>query len=115
MILADEGLNANFIWELRRVGYEIQWIRDIHPGMDDFDIIELAREKGKILITEDNDFGEWIFSHRISGLSIVFLRYDKVDYPIILSYLKSALQSIQESEGNEFITINRNKIRRRKI
>ena len=115
MILADEGLNGNLVRALREDGYQIVWIKETNAGMDDEDIIALARQNSQILITEDKDFGEWIFSHQLSGLTIIFLRYDKEDYKTILSFLKSALKTIEAGGKNEFITINKNKIRRRRI
>lgn len=83
--------------------------------MADEDIIALAKQNSHVLITEDKDFGEWIFSHQLSGLTIIFLRYDKEDYDTIFSFLKSALKTLETEEKNEFITINKNKLRRRKI
>jgi predicted nuclease of predicted toxin-antitoxin system len=83
--------------------------------MKDEAIIELARQNKQILITEDKDFGEWIFAHQIKALTIIFLRYDKEDYPLIMSFLTATLKTIELAETNEFITINKNKIRRRKI
>ncbi len=91
MILADEGLNGNLVRALREDGYQIIWIKEINAGMDDEDIIALARQNSQILITEDKDFGEWVFAHQLSGLTIIFLRYDKEDYDTILSFLSSTL------------------------
>jgi hypothetical protein len=31
----------------------------------------------QILLTEDKDFGEWVFAHKVSGLTIILLRYSK--------------------------------------
>jgi predicted nuclease of predicted toxin-antitoxin system len=115
MILADEGLNGNLVKALREDGYQIMWIKETAAGMADEDIIVLARQNNQILITEDKDFGEWIFAHQLSGLTIIFLRYDKEDYDTILSFLRSALKTIESSGKNEFITINKNKVRRRRI
>lgn len=89
MILADEGLNGNLVKALREDGYQIIWVKESNAGMADEDIIALAREDNQILITEDKDFGEWIFSHQLSGLTIIFLRYDKEDYNTILSFLRA--------------------------
>lgn len=47
MIVADEGLNANFIWELRDSGYEIEWIGAVSKGMNDYSVIEYVREKAE--------------------------------------------------------------------
>jgi predicted nuclease of predicted toxin-antitoxin system len=100
---------------LREEGYQVIWIKETNAGMDDENIISLARQNSQVLITEDKDFGEWIFSHHLSGLTIIFLRYDKEDYDTILSFLKSALRTIETEEKDEFITINKNKVRRRRI
>ncbi|MGB3851743.1 MAG: DUF5615 family PIN-like protein [Tunicatimonas sp.] len=91
MILADEGLNGNLIKALREEGYQVFWIKETNIGMNDEGIIALAKHNSQVLITEDKDFGEWIFAHQLSGLTIVFLRYSKVDYDTILSFLKAAL------------------------
>lgn len=115
MILADEGLNHNFIKALRKEGFEVEWVQDIAVGMDDREVIALAKHKGSILITEDKDFGEWVFAHQISGLTIIFLRYDKEDYLTILSFLKLTLKTMELGEKKEFITINKNKVRRRQL
>jgi predicted nuclease of predicted toxin-antitoxin system len=115
MILADEGLNYKLIVELRSAGYEVEWIRDFGAGMKDIDIIEIARKNKQIIITEDKDFGEWVFSHQITGLTVIFLRYDKEDYPVIISFLKDTLKTGEFVNTDQFITINKNKIRRRSI
>ena len=115
MILADEGLNGNLVKALWEEGYRIDWIKEINFGMDDEDIIALAKQNSQVLITEDKDFGEWIFAHQLSGLTIIFLRYDKESYDIILSFLRSTLKTLENDGKNEFITINKNKIRRRRI
>ena len=38
-----------------------------------------------ILITEDNDFGEWIFAHKIKTVGVVFLRYHFSDVDKIIN------------------------------
>lgn len=118
LILADEGLNGNIVRELRESGFKVDWILEIDPGMSDDKIIELAKEKQRALITEDKDFGEWVFAHHIEGLTIIFLRYGKDDYPKVLKFLMELLRELDEKlpdAENEFITINKNKVRRRKI
>ena len=52
MILADEGLNGNLVRALREEGYQVIWIKETNAGMDDKDIISLARQNSQVLITE---------------------------------------------------------------
>ncbi|MPR36185.1 DUF5615 family PIN-like protein [Salmonirosea aquatica] len=115
MILADEGLNGNLVKALRGDSYEVIWIKELNAGMADKDIIALARKNNQIIITEDKDFGEWIFAHQLTATTIIFLRYDKEDYDAILAFLLTTLKSLEIEKSNEFITINKNKVRRRKM
>jgi predicted nuclease of predicted toxin-antitoxin system len=118
LILADEGFNGHFVRALREQDFQVDWVLEVSPGIDDEEVIELAKGQGRTLLTEDKDFGEWVFAHQVSGLSIVFVRYSKEDYPIILESLITILTELNEkidSQSNEFITINKNKIRRRLI
>ena len=118
MFLADEGLNGNIVRELRAFGFPIIWILEINPGISDEEVIEYAQENKKILITEDKDFGEWVFAHNIKGLSIIFLRYEKKDYERIVDSLKNIAFEFKEKKLNKshlFVTINKNKVRRRKF
>ena len=46
-MLADEGLNGNLVRALREEGYEITWIKETNAGMDDEDIITLARQNSR--------------------------------------------------------------------
>jgi predicted nuclease of predicted toxin-antitoxin system len=52
MILADEGLNGNLVRALREEGYQVIWIKETNAGMDDENIISLARQNSQVLITE---------------------------------------------------------------
>ena len=118
MIIADEGVNGNLVRELRELKLQVDWILEISPGISDEQVIEYAKKKNKILITEDKDFGEWIFAHKIKGLTIIFLRYEKSDFENIMEFLKLLILQIDQKElkkYHQFITINKNKVRRRNI
>ena len=79
MIIADESLNGNIVRELRELEFEVDWILESKAGIADSEVIEYAKENNGLLITEDKDFGEWVFSHKIDGLTIVFLRYESMN------------------------------------
>lgn len=115
MIVADECLNGKLIAALEQAGYELMAIGRTASGIDDLRVLQTAEKLNAILITEDSDFGEWVFAHHLTHVTIVFLRYDKEDYPVILDFLLGSLKEIEKTEDRQFITINKNKIRFRKI
>ena len=117
-ILADENLNGKLVAALRNDGHEVTWIREAYRGIPDIEVIRLAKENNQILITEDKDFGEWVFAHGITHITIIFLRYSKEEFDLTLENVRFVLGNfIPEITQStyEFITVTRNKIRRRKI
>lgn len=117
-ILADEGLNGNIVNQLRGWGHEVQWILEDCPGISDEEVIGIAKDGKQLLITEDKDFGEWVFAHRVSGLTVVLLRYEKQDFEIVLNSLRIQLELLSAhilENDHSFITINKNKTRKRTI
>ena len=115
MIIADENLDARIIKILRNKGFSIFAIAEQLQGISDKEIIDIAMKTECVIITEDKDFGEWVFSHKIRNISIVFLRYHHSDYQkignILLELLKSGIENLQ----NHFTTLTTRKIRSRRL
>ena len=57
-ILADENFPGLSVQELRRLGHDVLWIRTAMPGVGDADILALAQDEKRLLVTLDKDF-EW--------------------------------------------------------
>ena len=63
MIIVDENVDQVLIEQLDLQNYDLLLIREYNPGLSDKEVIQLAKEKKGIIITEDKDFGELVFSH----------------------------------------------------
>ena len=111
MILADENLNTQFTKDLRELGYTVLSVQEQFNGITDPSVITLALQEKAILITEDKDFGELVFAHKIAKLTIVFLRYQKPELILVRQLLLQVVAEYSEKEGNFFVTIARGKIR----
>jgi len=115
MIIADENLDARIIKILRDNDFSIFSIAEELHGISDKEIIEIARKTESIIFTEDKDFGEWVFSHKVKNISIVFLRYNHSEYQEIAVVLVELLKSGIENLKNHFTTVTTKKIRSRKL
>ena len=80
MIIADENLDARIIKILRDHDYLIFSISEELHGISDFEIIDLAKKIDSIILTEDKDFGECVFSHKEKNISVIFLRFHHTEY-----------------------------------
>ncbi len=115
MIIIDENVDKHITKQLHNTDYQIFLIREYNAGISDKDVIEIAKSKKGIVITEDKDFGELVFSHDIKGCSVIFLRYDKSDYKKIIQNIIIVLKNYYYNPEHFFITITTQKIRIRKI
>ena len=56
--LVNENFPAPSVAVLRASGHDVLYIADSHAGDDDADVLALAREEGRWLVTFDRDYGE---------------------------------------------------------
>ena len=73
--LADESCDFSVIRALRQAGYSVNAIAEISPSLPDEDVLELAVAENRLLLTEDKDFGEWVFAHKHAMTGVLLLRY----------------------------------------
>lgn len=115
MIIIDENVDHEILAQLKSSTYEIFSIQEQSFGITDREIIELAKEKKGIILTEDKDFGELVFAHKISNCSVIFLRYNYPDCDKIIKNIFKVLEIYYDKGEHFFITITATKIRIRKI
>jgi len=65
-LLADECVDFCIIQNLREEGFDVISVLQDYRGIKDKEILNLAKQLNAIIITEDSDFGEWIFSHVVT-------------------------------------------------
>ena len=56
---------------LTRLGHDVLSASDMTPGTADEEILAHASEEGRILVTEDKDFGELVFVRRLPHPCII--------------------------------------------
>lgn len=66
-------------------------------------------------MTEDKDFGEWVYAHKEQSISVIFLRYNVQESANITSILVNLLQSKGDDLYGKFTTITTQKIRIRSL
>jgi len=75
--LADESCDFTIVRALRAAGHEVLAVAELAPSAGDPGVLSLALAEERILLTEDKDFGEFVFArgHRAHG--VLFLRYPR--------------------------------------
>ena len=114
MILADENLHRYIIDALRQAEMSVISVRESASGISDEEVIQLATKNGWIIITQDKDFGEWVFAHHKEGITVLFLRFAYAEYKDIAHAIMQFLTN-QQIERPYFATITTKKVRIRRL
>lgn len=115
MILADENIDHSLIEAIRLIGIEVYSVYELNRGIRDDEIIAFSRKPPRIILTEDKDFGEWVFAHNVEGISVLLLRYHFRDTLIMQKILIDLLSNRLPELIGCFTTLTTQKIRKRKI
>jgi predicted nuclease of predicted toxin-antitoxin system len=76
--LADENVSRFVIERIRACGLDVMSIGETRPGAPDKDVLEAAGAEGRILITEDRDFGELVIRQRLAVSGVILLELDRL-------------------------------------
>jgi predicted nuclease of predicted toxin-antitoxin system len=102
--LNDESCDFAFVRALREAGHDVLLVGEITPRADDSDVIHLAQEQNRILLTEDKDFGQLVFASGTPSVGVIFFRY-----PVIArqSVLESFMELVREKgeQLHQFFTV----------
>ncbi len=73
--LADESLDFAVVRALRAAGSDVLAVTESMPSSADNDLITLAAEQQRILLTEDKDFGWLVFASYARPAGVVLVRF----------------------------------------
>ena len=74
-ILANENIPYPTIGFLRDKGINVLAIADDHRGIDDKQVMQLAINEGRTIITHDSDYGELIFKYGLKPAAGVIFSF----------------------------------------
>ena len=73
-LVADESVESPTVSALRSAGHEVLSIAEETPGIEDREVLSIARRKASLLITADKDFGELVFRNREPHCGVLLIR-----------------------------------------
>ena len=114
-ILVDEGVDFKIVRELRKKGFEVISVVEDFKGASDGKVLDIAMGKRALLLTEDKDFGEWVFAHKAETIGVIFLRYKSSEIAEISDALQNLLLKYKDSLYKKFAVIKANKVRIRDL
>ena len=75
VFVADESCARPVIQALRHAGHDVIAIAEVANGAPDEQVLELAVNQKRILITEDRDFGELVYARGRLSPGVILVRF----------------------------------------
>jgi uncharacterized protein with PIN domain len=73
--LLDESAELRLAAFLRGEGHDVTAIAHDYPNaLSDREVLRLAHSEGRLLITNDRDFGELVFRQRLPHAGVIYFR-----------------------------------------
>lgn len=94
-ILADENMVADAVTSQRAAGHDVRWTVETHRSAGDPNLLELATQEGRTLITFDKDFGDLVHREQMPapfGILLFRLHRD-VPEPVQAAFIARAVPS----------------------
>lgn len=73
--LADESCDFSVVRALRSADHDVVAIAEVFPREEDDAVMERAVRGGRILITEDKDFGQLVYAKMQRTGGVIFIRF----------------------------------------
>jgi predicted nuclease of predicted toxin-antitoxin system len=115
--LADMGLARSTVAFLHAQGHDAVHLRDQGlQRLEDDEIVEKAREEGRVILTHDLDFGRIVAVSRASVPSVITFRLDDMRPIQVNRYLTEVLaQFARQLEAGALVSVNERGIRARSL
>ncbi|MFZ0658445.1 MAG: DUF5615 family PIN-like protein [Candidatus Binataceae bacterium] len=109
--VADESCAGPVIRALRTAGHDVIAIAEISKGISDEREMERAFGEGRVLITEDSDFGELVYARGRSSVGVVYVKFDNRARRAKPAAVVEAVEKLRERMRNGFAVVEPGRVR----
>ena len=110
--LADECIPPAIIASLRVTGHDVLSVREAFPSASDAFILSLSVQERRIVLTEDNDYGELIFHRsKAAAVGVVLLRMPDAKRDKRWARLKAVLDELGDRLLGKYVIVGPDRVR----
>jgi predicted nuclease of predicted toxin-antitoxin system len=114
-LLADECTDAGMVAALRADGHDVVFAVESCRGWDDEAILGKANPEGRILLTEDKDFGELVYRQGLIAGGIILLRFEGHERSLLTPRLRWLVGEMPDHIEGHFVVLEPGKARFRPL
>lgn len=109
--LADESCDFAVVRALRAAGYDVLAIAEQASGTSDRDVIQLALDHARVLLTEDKDFGQLVFAAFAGSRGVILIRFPSDARTHLASVIVRVVDVYTSQLSNAFLTLSPGRVR----
>ena len=111
MIIFDENIEEHWIQLAKKAGLDYFSIRECKSGITDREVIEIAKSKKGLIVTEDKDFGELVVRLKKPHHGILLIRLAGFPSNEKATLAVNAISNHFKELKNAFSVLDHNKLR----
>ena len=115
LLLADENFPVASFRYLTEKGYDIRHIGIELPSVEDKEVIKIAIEEDRVILTFDRDFGELVFKTGYRPEGVIYFRWNEFSPREPGEFIDQLIREDNIRLIGYFTVIDRDQIRQRKI
>jgi predicted nuclease of predicted toxin-antitoxin system len=109
--LADESCDFNVVRALRQAGHDVQAVADVARRAVDSEVIALALREGRVLLTEDKDFGQLVHASGKPSAGVLLLRYPFAAREAVVQSVLELVRTREAELTTHFVVVQPGRVR----
>lgn len=109
--LVDVGVGRGVENFLRASGFDVKAVRDVDPRSEDTEILQMAVNENRMIITMDKDFGDLIYRSGRRHSGILLLRLEAATGVQKAEAVKKIIRNFKEEIKNKFCVFQEGRLR----
>jgi predicted nuclease of predicted toxin-antitoxin system len=109
--LADESCDFVVVRALRAAGHDVFAVAEQAAGTPDREVIQLALDDGRVLLTEDKDFGQLVFAAFAGSRGVILIRFPSDARTLLASVVVRVADTYATQLSSAFVTLSPGRVR----
>ena len=114
-LLADENLHAELVRWLRVRGHDVSYAAETLAGEPDESLLQRAREEGRVLVTDDKDFGDLVVRRGLATAGVLLLRFRAPAVADRIARLETVWATVENRLPGGFVVVSDRRVRARPL
>lgn len=113
--LADECADAPLVAQLRAAGHDVGYVAEERRGLTVAEVLAVVHDQGRVILTEDKNFGELAVRHGHAVPGVVLLRIDPLRRALEGPRLDAALAHFGARLFGRYVVVHEDRFRSRPL